>query len=110
MLVERLHLRHPEITRLIDEVERSGHMPPVHEASFTGYAHTPEQLLAEVTESGLEVESLLAVEGIAFALSDLDERMDDPDERALLLDVLRAVESVPSLLGLGPHLLCTARS
>ena len=42
------------------------------------------------------------------ALADLDARMDDPAERALLLDVLRAVESVPSLLGVRPHLLATA--
>jgi SAM-dependent methyltransferase len=108
MLVDRLHLEHPEIVELVDEVERSGLMPPVHEASFTGYAHTPEQLRDEVEESGLEVASLVAVEGIAFALADLDARMDDPAERALLLDVLRAVESVPALLGVGPHLLVTA--
>ena len=51
--------------------------------------------------AGLELESVLAVEGIGFALADLDERMDDPAERALLMDVLRAVESVPELLGSG---------
>jgi hypothetical protein len=44
-----------------------------------------------------------------FALSDLHERMDDTRERALLLDVLRAVEPVPDLVGLGPHLLATGR-
>ena len=110
MLVERIHLEHPEVVSLIDEVERSGVMPPIHDASFTGYAHTPEQLRAEVEESGLEVASLVAVEGIAFALADLDDRMDDLVGRALVLDVLRAVESIPALLGLGPHLLVTARS
>ena len=110
MLVERIHLEHPEVVGMIDEVERSGIMPPVHDASFTGYAHTPQQLREEVEESGLAVASLVAVEGIAFALADLDARMDDPDGRALVLDVLRAVESVPALLGIGPHLLVTART
>jgi SAM-dependent methyltransferase len=110
MLVERLHLEHPPIVELIDEVERSGLLPPVHEGSFTGYAHTPEQLRAEVEAAGLEVLSLVAVEGIACALADVDDRLDDPADRALLFDVLRALESVPSLLGLGPHLLVTARA
>ena len=69
-------------------MERTGWMPPLHEGSFTRYAHTPDELAEEVRESGFMVESLVAIEGIAFALSDLDERMDDPRERDLLLHVL----------------------
>jgi hypothetical protein len=34
-------------------------------------------------------------------------RMDDPAERAVILDAARAVERVPELLGIGPHLLAT---
>ena len=109
MLVDRVHHTYPVIAEMIDEMERTGRMPPVHERSFTGYAHTPEELRDEVRRSGLLLESLVAIEGVVFALSDLDERMDDPRERALLLDVLRAVESVPDLVGLGPHLLATGR-
>ena len=90
-------------------VERSGVLAPVHDNGFTGFAHTPEQLRSEVAASGLALESLVCLEGIAFALADLDRRWDDPGERGLLLDSLRAVESVPDLLGLGPHLLATAR-
>jgi SAM-dependent methyltransferase len=109
MLVDRVHVKYPVITEMIDEMERTGRMPPLHESSFTGYAHTPEELRDEVRRSGLVPESLVAIEGVAFALSDLDERMDDPHERTLLLDVLRAVESVPDLVGLGPHLLAIGR-
>lgn len=109
MLVERIHREHPAIVGLIDEVERSGRMPPVHEGSFNGYAHAPDELRQEVLASGLALESLIAVEGISFALADLDERMDDPAERELLLGVLRSVEAVPDLVGLGPHLLAVAR-
>lgn len=109
MLVDRVHDRYPVISELIDEMERTGRIPPAHDRGFTGYAHTPEELRHEVRRSGLLLESLVAIEGIAFALSDLDERMDDPRERALLLDVLGVVESVPDLVGLGPHLLATGR-
>jgi hypothetical protein len=64
---------------------------------------------AELCESNLAVESLVNIEGIALALADLNDRWADPRERELLLDVLRAVETVPELLGVGPHLLATAR-
>ena len=105
MLVDHVHVEHPAIVTMIEEVERSGHMPPVHDGAFTGYAHTPAELSDEVRQAGLELESVLAVEGVGFALADLDERMDDPTERALLMDVLRKLESVPELRGLGTHLL-----
>jgi hypothetical protein len=109
MLVDRFHLKYPVIAEMIDDMELSGSMPPVHEGSFSGYAHTPAQLGREVKKARLALESLVALEGIAFALSDLDERLDDPEEMALLLGVLRAVETVPDLVGVGPHLLATGR-
>jgi hypothetical protein len=54
------------------------------------------------------VEDLVSVEGPAFLLGDLAERLDDPVARAVVLEVARAVERVPELLGMGPHLLATA--
>jgi len=47
------------------------------------------------------------VEGPAFLLDDLAERLDDPVARAVVLETARALEKVPELLGLGPHLLAT---
>lgn len=109
ILVNRYYEAHPVLLDLVDEYERTGVMSPVHEAGFTGFAHTPDELRNEMLESGLRLESLVNVEGISFALGDLDRRLADPAERALLFDMLRAVESVPELLGVGPHLLATAR-
>lgn len=109
MLMKRIQNTTPAVTEMVDDLERTGLMPPVLEGGFCGYAHTPRQLRDEVAAAGLSLESLVALEGVAFALGDLDERMDDRTERALLLGTLRAVESVPDLLGLGPHLLATAR-
>lgn len=109
MLVERAHERYPVLLDRVDGVERTGVMDPVHVGSFCGYAHTPSQLRAEVVAAGLEVESLVSVESVATALGDLDDRLDDDRQRTFLLDTLRALESVPELLGSGPHLLATAR-
>lgn len=109
MLVERVHVEYPEVLAAIDEMERSGWMPPVQPGGFTGYAHRPEDLRAELVGAGLTVESLVSVESVAVGLGDLGDRLTDPDESALLFDTLRTLEAVPELLGVGPHLLATAR-
>ncbi|HSP03371.1 MAG TPA: class I SAM-dependent methyltransferase [Acidimicrobiales bacterium] len=109
ILTNRFHLLFPGMVDAVDEAERTGHLPPIVEAGFTGYTHRPDELRDEVTAAGFEVQSLVSLEGVAFALADLDERWDDDTERTLLLDTLRALESVPELLGVGPHLLATGR-
>jgi SAM-dependent methyltransferase len=109
MLAKRVHLLFPAMVDAVDEVERTGHLAPIFESSFTGYVHRPDELRDEVTAAGFELQSLLSLEGVAFALADLDERWADDTERTLLLDTLRALESVPELLGVGPHLLATGR-
>jgi hypothetical protein len=78
---------------------------PVFVAAIARWA---PRLDGELRAAGLEVLDLVSVEGLAFALSDLDERMEDPLGRAVVLDAARALERVPELLGIGPHLLATA--
>ncbi len=109
ILVQRLHEDRPQLAEIVNEAERTGWMRPAHDGAFTCATHTPAELRTEVGEAGLEIESLVTLEGIGFALADIDARLDDPVQRALVLDTLRSVESVPDLLGVGPHLLATAR-
>jgi hypothetical protein len=59
--------------------------------------------------ASLEVLDLVAVEGPASLLDDLDARLADPVDAAIVFDAARALERVPELLGIGPHLLATAR-
>jgi SAM-dependent methyltransferase len=106
-LTERLYLEYPHMRELTPQVERTGQLPPLYDGSFAGYCHRPPQLRAELRDAGLEVADLVSVEGPAFLLTDLAERMNDPAERAVILDAARAVERVPELLGIGPHLLAT---
>lgn len=108
VLTKRLYRPYPAILGLIDEAERTGVFPPLHPGAFTSYLHRPEELRAELTEAGLDVTSLLGVEGTAVILGDLDERMADPADRAVILEGARALENVPELAGFGPHLLATA--
>lgn len=108
-VAERLAETHPSIREAVELVERTGRLMPLDEGSFSGYCHRPDELRDEVLASGLELVDLVGVEGIAFALADLEERLAAPATRAVVLDAARSLERIPELLGLSPHLLATAR-
>ena len=108
MLRERLYLTYPAAPDLIDGVDRTGMLPPLHNGGFTAFCHRPGELRDEIGEAGLEVTDLVSVEGPAFILGDLDARMADPVDRSVALGVARAIERVPELAGFGPHLIATA--
>jgi SAM-dependent methyltransferase len=105
---KQIYLKYPAALDLIDEAERAGVFPPLHAGAFSAYSHRPDDLRAELIEAGLEVTDLVSVEGPGMILPDLDTRMADPADRAAILDAARALESVPDLIGFGPHLLATA--
>jgi SAM-dependent methyltransferase len=107
MLRERIYLEYPEALDRIDEIDRTGMLPPLHEGGFTAFCHRPEELRDEMGEAGLEVTDLTSVEGPAIILGDLDARMADPADWSVVLEVARAIERVPELVGFGPHLLAT---
>jgi SAM-dependent methyltransferase len=107
MLRGRIYRKYPAALGLVDEIDRTGMLPPLHDGEFTAFCHRPGELREEMGEAGLEVTDLLSVEGPAFILGDLDARMSDPADRSVVLEVARAVEGVPELAGFGPHLLAT---
>lgn len=108
IIAARIYLKYPAALDLVGEVERTGVFPPLHAGAFNSYSHRPDELRAELAEAGLEVTDLVSVEGPAMILPDLDARMADLADRAVILDAAKALESVPELAGFGPHLLATA--
>lgn len=105
---QRLYREDPEMLEDIVAVEETGWMRPLFRGAFTGYTHRPEDLAEEIGESGLTLTSLDGIEGPGYLLSELAERMANLEDRAVLLESARALEAVPELLGLSPHLLATA--
>jgi hypothetical protein len=91
-LRSRLYESVPQMRQETPKVERSGWLPPVFPGSFSGYCHRPRQLAAELRAVGFQVLDLVAVEGLGFALHDLDRRLADPVDRAFVLDAARATE------------------
>jgi SAM-dependent methyltransferase len=78
----------------------------VVDGTFWAYFHRPDELVAELELAGFTGVRLFAVEGFAWLLGDLRERMAEPAD---LLRVLRLAETEPSMLGASAHILGTAR-
>lgn len=107
-LIERATLARPAGSS-VPIVEATGVIQPSGPGGFTGYTHRPDEFRAEFEEAGLIIEDVVGIEGIAYALSDLEQRLADPADRAALFAAARDLERVPELLGMGPHILVTAR-
>ncbi len=109
VLADQLYLRGPGIVDELPHVERTGELRPLSPGSFNGYCHRPRQLASEVRAAGLDIVDLVSVEGPAALLADLPERLHDPLHAEVVFETARALERVPELLGIGPHLIATAR-
>jgi len=109
ILAQRLYAKQPEFWQLVDVVERTGVLEPLFPGSFCGFTHRPDELRAEAVAAGLDVGDLVCVEGAAIMLSDLTQRAADPEDWRIVLDCSRALERVPEVMGVGPHLIVTAR-
>jgi SAM-dependent methyltransferase len=84
--------------------------PTGHPAYFMDtFFHHPDELQAEVTRAGFQVQALLAVEGLSYMMQDLEHNWRNPDYRAFLLEILAITEAEPTLLGASPHLICVAQ-
>jgi SAM-dependent methyltransferase len=107
----RGYLDEPGFEAIVEGDLRDGqHRNPTGRPEWftTAYFHLPEELGREVTEAGLRLEAVLAVEGPAWMLPDIQQRLADPGRRERVLAAIRRVETEPSLLGASAHLLVVA--
>jgi hypothetical protein len=66
-------------------------------------------LRSEVEAANLQLKKMLAIEGIAVFLGDLEERWADLRRRSQLLEAVRWLEDDPSVVGITGHLMAIAR-
>jgi ubiquinone/menaquinone biosynthesis C-methylase UbiE len=88
------------------------HRNPVNHPEYftTAYFHKPEDLTEEVAEAGFGIEATLGIEGPSrWLLRDFDAWWNDPGRREKILYAARSVESEPSMLGIGPHIMVVGR-
>jgi SAM-dependent methyltransferase len=69
----------------------------------TSYFHRPEDFAEEVQEAGLELRALVGASGSVKLLPQLPERLKEPEQRKRVLDLLRLLESEPSILGMSQN-------
>lgn len=75
----------------------------------TAYFHRPEEIRQECLDAGLDVKTVVGVEGPAGWVSQLADRWDDLDQREAILRSAEQVESEASLLGVSAHQITVAR-
>jgi SAM-dependent methyltransferase len=102
----------PRFPPVVDQVLCHGVHRNLHaeQGWFTSaYFHHPEEIAAEVADGGLLVHRVVAVEGPLWMSGPrLDAILADGHSTALLLEMMRPVETEPSLLGASAHLLAIA--
>jgi SAM-dependent methyltransferase len=107
----RGQLRHPGFEAIVERDLIDGqHRNPddVPEWFTTAYFHEPQELTDEASDAGLVSSSILAIEGPAAMLPDLDRWL--ADDQDLLMRAIRRVEAAPALLGMSPHVLLCAHA
>ncbi|MBI3980071.1 MAG: methyltransferase domain-containing protein [Chloroflexi bacterium] len=92
------------------DLQDGRHRDPDRRGYFTtAFLHHPDELASEVRQAGFQIEETVAVEGPGWLLPDFDRWWSDPDRHARLLELVRAVEHEPSLLGVSAHVMVVAR-
>jgi SAM-dependent methyltransferase len=101
----------PAFVAILDRDLREGqHRNPTGRLDYftTAYFHLPAALGDEARAAGLLVDGVVAVEGPAWLIPDLDERWRDAHRRGALMDMLRRLEGDPVALSMSAHLLLVA--
>lgn len=93
---------------MLDEVLRPPAEPAPGFVPIT-YFHGPDEAVREASDAGLEVTTIVGVDGPGWLVSDFEARWGDDAEREDLLQRARETEDIPELLGLHAHLLVVAR-
>jgi ubiquinone/menaquinone biosynthesis C-methylase UbiE len=72
----------------------------------TAFFHHPDELKAELDESGLQVDEIVGIQGPGWIVPDFEENLRVPERLEVLVDIARRMEKDPLL---SPHMLAFAR-
>lgn len=102
----------PVFVEILTQDLRNGqHRNPSGKPEYftTTFFHHPDELQREMQEAGFQLEKLVGVEGPAWFIGSLQGHWTVPAKRQLLLELLRAVEEDPYILGASAHPMGIAR-
>ncbi|MGD0168015.1 MAG: class I SAM-dependent methyltransferase [Gaiellaceae bacterium] len=72
------------------------------------YYHLPSEFTDELTEAGLDVQSIYGIEGPGWLLNDIDTAWLDADTRERILWAARTLETDPNFIAISDHFLAVA--
>jgi hypothetical protein len=73
------------------------------------YFAQPAEVPGEFSDAGLVPEGQYGLEGVAWLMGGIEDWLDDPERREVVLAATRRIESEPALLGASGHLLTVGR-
>ncbi|MDE0326680.1 MAG: class I SAM-dependent methyltransferase [Candidatus Poribacteria bacterium] len=90
-----------------NDLETGYHRNPTENLDYftDAYLHRPEDLRAEVVEAGFQHQTTLAVQGPTWLFQAVENYWVNLDQRAAILDLIRKIETEPSILGVSAHIL-----
>jgi SAM-dependent methyltransferase len=98
----------PGFAAMMTEDLRTGqHRNPGRQPGWftTACFHDRDGIASEITDAGLHLDDVLPVEGPLHWAPGISDRLNDPAQRQLILDVLAATENDPAMAGATAHLL-----
>lgn len=97
---------------VLGDLSSGRHVNVTGDSAFftTAFVHDPPDLAAELAAAGLVEVEVVAVEGLAWTVDDLEALREDVDAWGRLMTLLELTEGEPSILGASTHLLGIGRS
>ena len=71
--------------------------------------HTPDELEAEIADSGFDLIEMAAIQGPSWLANDFKSQWANPGRRMLLLELVRSVEHECSMMCVSPHIMAIGR-
>jgi ubiquinone/menaquinone biosynthesis C-methylase UbiE len=102
----------PRFVEIVRQDLKDGqHRSPTDNPQYftTTFFHHPDELQQEIEEAGFSFETVVAVEGPVWVMGKFATHWDDAEKRALLLELLRAVEEERALMGASAHVIGIGR-
>ena len=75
----------------------------------TSFFHTPQEIRNEISESGLNLEKLVAVESVGWVIDEFTEKVKDQHYWDKIHKIITSIESNTDLIAMSPHIIAIAR-
>ena len=96
---------------LIDDLNTGIHLNPTENLDYftTAYFHTPSEIKAEIVESKLKLDKLIAIESFGWLANNLKAKSEDLTYMKKLRKIINMVETNDDIIAISPHIMAIAR-